>query len=171
VIMFGALLALTVLSVWSIAPPDPRGPDAPPNEFSAARAFVYDERIATTPHVAGSSANDLVHEYLVSTLTGLGLRVETQDAIGKSPVKRSVAVAMAHVRNIVALLPGTDSTGRVILVAHYDSVQNGPGASDDGAGVSAILEVARALTASPDKPRNRIVFVLTDAGEPCLCAA
>ncbi|MEK8109221.1 M28 family peptidase [Micromonospora sp. M12] len=77
---------------------------------------------------------------------------------------------LARVRNVVARLPGTASTGRVFLVAHYDSVQTGPGGNDDAAGTSTILEVARALTTGP-RPRNDIVFVLTDAEEACLCGA
>ena len=76
----------------------------------------------------------------------------------------------ARVRNVVALLPGTAPTGRVFLVAHYDSVQVGPGGNDDGAGTATILETARALTAGP-RPRNDVVFVLTDAEEACLCGA
>ena len=56
---------------------------------------------------------------------------------------------MARVRNVVAMLPGTASTGRVVLMAHYDSVQVSFGGNDDGAGVSTLLETARALTAGP----------------------
>ena len=41
---------------------------------------------------------------------------------------------LARVRNVVARLPGTAPTGRVFLVAHYDSVQTGPGGNDDAAG-------------------------------------
>ncbi|WP_394378627.1 M28 family peptidase [Saccharopolyspora spinosa] len=33
--------------------------------------------------------------------------------------------------NVVATLPGTASTGTVLLAAHYDSASVGPGASDD----------------------------------------
>jgi Peptidase family M28 len=67
-------------------------------------------------------------------------------------------------------LPGTAPTGRIFLVAHYDSVQTGPGGNDDAAGVSSILEIARALTATP-RLRNDVVLVLTDAEEACLCGA
>ena len=54
---------------------------------------------------------------------------------------------MARVRNVVAVLPGSDSTGRLFLMAHHDSVETGPGAADDAAGVSALLESVRALAA------------------------
>jgi Peptidase family M28 len=164
--------ALAVLAIATIMAPAPRGPQTSPAEFSAARAFAHDQQVAARTHVAGSAANDEVRDYLVTTLRGLGLAAEVQDAIGASPSDKGDgrSVQMARVRNVVALLPGTASTGRVFLVAHYDSVQNGPGGSDDGAGVSAILETARALTVGA-RPRNDIVFVLTDAEEACLCGA
>ncbi|MGE5828681.1 MAG: M28 family peptidase [Micromonosporaceae bacterium] len=171
----GALVllgALAALSLANIMAPAPRGTQTPPTEFSAARAFAHDQRVAARTHVAGSPANDEVRDYLVSTLRGLGLTTEVQDAVGASPDGDGDggSVSMARVRNVVAALPGTASTGRVFLVAHYDSVQNGPGGSDDGAGVSAILETARAMTAGP-RPGNDIIFVLTDAEEACLCGA
>jgi hypothetical protein len=77
---------------------------------------------------------------------------------------------MARVRNVVAVLPGSKPTGRLFLTAHHDSVETGPGASDDAAGVSALLETVRALTAGP-RLRNDVIVVLTDAEEACLCGA
>jgi hypothetical protein len=77
---------------------------------------------------------------------------------------------MAAVRNVVAVLPGSDPTGRLFLMAHHDSVETGPGAADDAAGVSALLESVRALTEGPQL-RNDVVVVLTDAEEACLCGA
>ena len=168
-IALAALAGLAAISIVSILPPAPRSADAPPAQFSAERAFAHDERIAAQTHVAGSPANDTVREYLVTTLRGLGLQTDVQDTVGASS-DEGPRYAMARVRNVVALLPGTAPTGRVFLVAHYDSVQNGPGGSDDGAGSSTILETARALTAGA-QPRNDIVFVFTDAEEACLCGA
>lgn len=170
------LAALTLLSLYSVTPPAARPASAPAGDFSAARAFAHVQQYATAPHPVGAATNDTVRDYLVATLRGYGLQTEVQDTLGIEQHDSSIgggggAVSMAHVRNVVAVLPGAAPTGRVILVAHYDSVQNGPGANDDGAGVSSILEVARALTATGFTPRNDIVFVLTDAEEACLCGA
>ena len=77
---------------------------------------------------------------------------------------------MARVRNVVGFLKGSHSTGRLYLMAHHDSVENGPGGNDDAAGVSTLLETVRALTAGPQL-RNDVVVVLTDAEEACLCGA
>jgi hypothetical protein len=59
---------------------------------------------------------------------------------------------------------GTASTGAIVLSAHYDSVPYGPGASDDGAGVAAILEAAQALLAGPPL-RNDVILLLIDGEE------
>jgi len=58
-------------------------------------------------------------------------------------------------RNIVAVLPGrADSSRSVILCAHYDSISpvsqrmtDAPGADDNASGTSAVMEIARVLSA------------------------
>ncbi|MCF6745424.1 M20/M25/M40 family metallo-hydrolase [Blastococcus sp. KM273128] len=163
------LLALTAWTVVGLQPPDPRPADAPAGEFSAARALAHVERIAAGPHVAGSRANDAVVEHLVATLTDLGLDTRVQNAVG-ARAGGGGGARMARVRNVVAVLPGAEPTGRLYLVAHHDSVEGGPGAADDAAGVATLLESVRALTEGPPL-RNDVVVVLTDAEEACLCGA
>ncbi|MEU6202040.1 M28 family peptidase [Micromonospora musae] len=168
-----ALVAVGAVSLLDLRPPNPLPADAPPTEFSADRAYRDVQVIAARPHPAGSAANDEVRAHLERVLRELGLETQVQDAVAPEAGQLSGAaggVTLARVRNVVARLPGTDPTGRLFLVAHYDSVQSGPGGNDDAAGTSAILEVARALAAGP-RPRNDIVFVLTDAEEACLCGA
>jgi len=165
------LAALTVASLTFVTPPAPVPASAPADQFSADRAFAYVDHIGEHVHVAGSQAASDVRDYIVTTLTGLGLQPRIQDAVGETG--NLGGFAMARVRNVIAVLPGqspTSSTGRVFLVAHYDSVQVSYGANDDGAGVASLLETARALTKGP-KPRNDIVFVFTEAEEACLCGA
>jgi len=65
------------------------------------------------------------------------------------------------VQNLLARLEGTERGKAVMLVAHYDSWPQSFGASDDGAGVVALLETLRALkTGSPLK--NDVIFLFTD---------
>ncbi|MFY1680281.1 M28 family peptidase [Micromonospora sp. WMMD730] len=168
-----ALVAVSAAMLVTLATPTPRPVDAPADEFSAGRAYRTVQTVAQRPHPAGSAANDQVREHLVGVLSGLGLQTEVQDTVAPEAGQLSGAAGgatFARVRNVVARLPGTASTGRVFLVAHYDSVQTGPGGNDDAAGTSTVLEVARALAAGP-RPRNDVVFVLTDAEEACLCGA
>ncbi|MFC7530564.1 M28 family peptidase [Actinoplanes sp. GCM10030250] len=169
-----AVLALAgFAAVRAIAPPAQRAATAPPDEFSAARAFTQVETIAAVPHPAGSAANDTVREHLLTTLRGMGLTPEVQDTVtvqGGTLSASAGGTGLARVRNVVTLIPGTASTGRIFLVAHYDSAQIAPGGNDDAAGTSTILETARALKAGGPL-RNDVVLVLTDAEEACLCGA
>ena len=168
-IVLAALAGLVVASLAGVAPPAPVAADAPADTFSATRAYQHVERIGSQQHVTGSPAAADVRDYLVSTLTGFGLQPQVQDTISGTG-QLSGPYGMARVRNVIAVLRGEDPTGRVVMFAHYDSVQVSYGGNDDGAGVSTLLETARVLTAGP-RPRNDIVFLFTDAEEACLCGA
>jgi hypothetical protein len=76
----------------------------------------------------------------------------------------------ADVKNVLAHLPGREPGPAVLLAAHYDSVPAGPGASDDGAGVAAVLEIARALIAERIR-RHPVVFLIDDGEEAGLLGA
>ena len=160
--------ALAAISLLALEPLDPRPVSAPANEFSAERAFSHVEQIAERPHPVGSAANAEVRDYLVGQLEDLGLRPTVQEATSARTKEGTASIARVH--NIHARIEGSNPTGHVVLVAHYDSVPRGPGAADDGAGVAAILEIARAIT-SGSPPRNDIDIVLTDAEEPWLLGA
>ncbi|MGX5657234.1 M20/M25/M40 family metallo-hydrolase [Geodermatophilus nigrescens] len=166
------LLLLAGLAAWSVLalqPPDPAPADAPATAFSAARAGVTVEEIAGEVHLTGSDAHARVVDGLVAQLTALGLDTRVQNAVGTGQAGPG-ETEMARLRNVVAVLPGTASTGRLFLMAHTDSVETGPGAADDAAGVATLLETVRALTAG-EPLRNDVVVVLTDAEEACLCGA
>ncbi|MEV6927719.1 M28 family peptidase [Dactylosporangium sp. NPDC051485] len=165
------LAIIAALGIADVQPPSPRPATAPAEQFSAGRAFEHVQRIGQEVHVTGSPAADRVRQYVIDTLTADGLHPEIQDAVGVNAGKFGDG-GMAHIRNVVAVLPGTASTGQLVLMAHYDSVQVSYGANDDGAGTSTLLEVARALTApGAERPRNDVVFLFTDAEEACLCGA
>src|SRR4051794_4064100 len=162
-------IGLIAWTVVALQPPQPQPASAPAGQFSAARAFDHVQQLAVRTHVAGSAADAGVVDYLESTLTSYGLDTRVQHSVGSYAALHGTT-EMASVRNVVGVLPGTDPTGRLFLVAHHDSVETGPGASDDGAGVSSLLETVRALTQGP-RQRNDVVVVFTDAEEACLCGA
>ena len=155
-----AVFALTaLLSARGNQPPAPLGRDAPMDAFSALRARDVLARILGDgrPHPTGSAANAAVRDRIVAEFARLGLAAQVQ--------RRFVcgAATCATVENIVVKLPGASPERAVLLSAHYDSVAAGPGASDDGAGVAALVEVARALKAGPPLPRD--VWLLANDGE------
>ncbi|MFT3901402.1 MAG: M20/M25/M40 family metallo-hydrolase [Gordonia sp. (in: high G+C Gram-positive bacteria)] len=173
--LLGALI-LVAVAVWAVldtTPPDPVAADAPASDFSAQLAHRQIQQFATAPHSVGTAEHDRVRDYLVDHLRSLGLSPTVQEGIGVVPDgigQVAGLIPVGRAQNIVTVIKGTASTGRLVLAAHYDSVPSGPGANDDGAGVSTILEVARALRAGPP-PRNDIVLLITDAEEPGLLGA
>ena len=160
------LSLLTALSIYRQSPPAVKGTDAAPGEFSAARAMIDLAVIAKRPHQMGSAEHAAVRDYLVQELKADGLTPEVQTATALNPVWKSEFRA-GTVHNVIARLPGTANTKALLLVAHYDSVPNSAGASDDGAGVAALLETLRALKSSPTL-KNDVIFLFTDGEEPGL---
>jgi hypothetical protein len=60
--------------------------------------------------------------------------------------------------NLVAHIPGADTSQALILAAHIDSPNNA-GAMDDGSGCAILLEVARVLNASRTQPPTDLYLV------------
>lgn len=166
----GALfvVVIAVLTLLSERPPSPVPASAPAQEFSAQRALGALQEFATEPRPLGSVASDRARDYLVDALRAAGFSVQTQRAVGA--VSTEGVAAFGRVDNIVATLPGRDPTGSVLLAAHYDSVAAGPGVSDDGAAIAAMLETARALRGN-DQLRNDLVLLITDGEENGLLGA
>ena len=161
------LIALVWAGVAGITPPAVVPETAPPGEFSAARAMRHLRVIAAHPHPVGSLENQKVREYLVAQLESLGLHPEVQEATALNERKSSAA----RVYNILARKAGMHAGLALALAAHYDSVPAGPGAGDDGAGVAALLETARALNADSAPLRNDVLFLFTDGEEAGLFGA
>jgi Peptidase family M28 len=168
------LLAILALSIAGLRPPAPKPSDAPATEFSAARSLDTLHRILgqDVPHPVGSPANDEVRARIVEELSRLGYAPQVQTAFGCGGFGRSGArsIGCATVNNVLARLEGAEPGDAVLLAAHYDSVPAGPGDSDDGTGVAAVLEIARALKALPP-PRHSIIFLLDDGEEAGLLGA
>jgi Peptidase family M28 len=169
----GLVLALTGIALLLAAtlaayrPPAPLGANASPDVFSAYRAeqILQDLVGNGIPHPVGSAAGARLREAIVRRLTAMGYAPELQsgvvcrDGVCGNPV------------NIIATLGGsTENQDAVMLAAHYDSVPAGPGASDDGAGVATVLEIARILAARP-RPAHSVVLLLTDGEEAGLFGA
>ena len=166
VIAAGVLLLLGMLLILLDEPPKALSNAAPPTQFSAERALRHVEMISRAPHPVGSAEHLVVENYILDVLREIGLKPQVQKAIAKdrwlgSPIE---------LENIVAGIKGSTPGKAVLLVAHYDSVAAGPGASDDGAAVAALLEAARIFKSLPQFKRD-IFFLFTDGEEPGLLGA
>ncbi|MEI9889381.1 MAG: M20/M25/M40 family metallo-hydrolase [Caulobacteraceae bacterium] len=150
---FLLLTLAAVAAALALRTPPPKPAGAPPRAFSAVRAMADVRAIAQKPHPMGSAEQARVQAYLLSRMTALGLQ----------PQVRPFASAKGPGRNLLGVLHGRDrSAPALLLMAHTDSVPEGPGAADNGAGVAAVLETVRALAAAA---RQRDVMVLLTDGE------
>ena len=159
-----ALLLVGIASVFAMAPTAPVGPGAPVDAFSAARAMTHISAVADDPRPVGSPQHGEARAYLVDQLESLGWRTEVQESIGMLDYGVAGTQSMAAVANVIATMPGTASTGTVILTGHYDTVSGSPGAADDGIAIGVLLETARALSTAGGN-RNTVMVLLTDAEE------
>ncbi|HEX8261935.1 MAG TPA: M28 family metallopeptidase [Allosphingosinicella sp.] len=85
--------------------------------------------------------------------------------------------------NVLAVLPGSDpklAREYVLLMAHLDHEGVKPegegdriynGAMDNAVGIATMIEVARAMAASPDRPKRSILFAAVTAEEDGLLGA
>ena len=156
-----ALLAIALLlATLRSGPPAPRPESAPAGEISAGRtlAVLRDLLGDGSPHPMGTPANDRVRERILAHLRQLGYAPEVQEAVACNEDARC-----GRAKNVLARLPGREPGKSVLLMAHYDSVGAGPGASDDMSGVATILEVARVLKTAP--PLRHGVLLLLNEGE------
>jgi len=83
-----------------------------------------------------------------------------------------VANNPSHVnfQNILVRIGAKNPKNTFLMMAHYDSNGNSPGAGDDGISIAALLETMRVLNQNPDT-ENAIYFLLTDGEEDWLVGA
>lgn len=98
-----------------------------------------------------TSVTQAVGEQLAAT-PGLLARIKTDTFRG-----------LATTYNVLAESVAGDANNVVMVGAHLDSVNAGPGINDNGSGSAAILETARMM--AKVKPRNKLRFALWGAEE------
>jgi aminopeptidase Y len=91
----------------------------------------------------------------MAATAGLVLRLKTDTFRG-----------IATTYNVLAESKGGDPGNVVVVGAHLDSVNAGPGINDNGSGSAAILETAQQM--ANVKPRNKVRFALWGAEEASL---
>jgi hypothetical protein len=163
------LALFAALTLWLLRPPRPLPADAPAAEFSAHRAGRDVAVVARQCHPLGSAAQAQVRDYLLRRLRALALAPTVLAGVGLAA--NNGEVSAGRVQNIVARLPGRQPGGKAVLVvAHYDSQPQAPGAGDDGASVAAMLETLRALRAGPPLAHD-VIWLFTDGEEAGLLGA
>ena len=172
VLIFILLLSVVAATIW-ISFLQFRSPEVLPHnasieQFSAQRAMNHLKEFAIKPHPIGTKEHDRVRDYLMTALTNEGLTPQIQKT--DSVYTKFGLILGGKIENIVARIPGKDSSKAIMLVAHYDSATGGPGAADAGAGVASILETVRILSQT-SALKNDVIILLSDGEESGLLGA
>ncbi len=164
------LLFLALMYGGALIQPPPVRMSNAVEQFDATAARARLERIIGegAPHPIDSAAQDAVRERLLRELAALGIAPSVRESFVCRPQPRGPLIDCALVRNIVFSV-GPAGGPSVLVASHYDSVPAGAGASDDGVGVAASLEIARVLMREP--LRRRVLFLISDGEEQALLGA
>jgi hypothetical protein len=113
----------------------------------------------------GSRGNDRARDYLRAELENLGVEVESWEVEYAKPAETSPAEGAPEisVTHLSAIIPGTRSKDRFLLVAPFDSRSYDDfefiGANDGASGAAVALEIARSIAAEPLPYATEIVFL------------
>ena len=136
--------------------------------FSEARAQQVLSHLTNNIglRLAGTPKAEQAAQYLANELRAIpGVEVDVQRVSDAHHLPGTFVpwpVIKYHVTNVVARIPGWTREA-VLLNAHYDTLGDSPGAGDDGIGIVAIVEAARALAAGPKLEHS--VIILCNGGE------
>ncbi len=174
--LLAALLLGLVLGIRATTPPAPVGADAPPQVFAAGRAMADVRAIAARPHLAASPEDAAVRAHIAQRMRLMGMTV--REAPFTAPPESAKRLAWWSgkddpapvLTNVIGVLPGRNpSLPAVLLMAHHDTVGGSPGAADDTAGVSALLETVRAVRSGGHsgnlQPARDLIVLITDGEE------
>jgi glutaminyl-peptide cyclotransferase len=134
--------------------------------FDGQRAFEHvRKQVEFGARPAGSEELARAREYITGELKSYGLNVKTDEWSPKTPV------GVRKMVNVTAELPG-ESSDVIIISSHYDTKLfkefQFVGADDGGSSTGALMELARVLATSGQKPRFTYWFVFFD-GEEAFC--
>ncbi len=170
-ILRAVILAAVAVGFWALArhqdiPPKPLAADAPATMFSSGRAETVLARLLgpEIPHPASSAENSAVRARILREYASLGVKAATYRALGCNVNKSYGVMICGTVTDVIAeVRPGAAKA--VVLLAHYNSVPAGPGASDDEFGDATIFETIRALQARGGPSLHPVIAVNTDGEE------
>lgn len=177
--------------VWIVGPGSVAQPQAPPAELRDILEQIDPNRIETiinklvsfgTRHTLSSQTDPVrgigaARDWLASEMRslvsqaakGTKATVEVQSFIQQPASAIPVAT---NISNVITTIQGVSDSNRVYLISgHYDSrvtnlsnsVDDAPGADDDGSGVAVVLELIRLLVQRP--PPTATVMLVAVAGE------
>lgn len=185
-VLFYAVISI-LCYIESHAVPSPKPHDTHYGEFSEARARLHLNAITSFgPRPTGSIANEvLAVNYLLNQIEKI-----------KSSAKKSIVIEVdvqrptgtfvldfldgftSHYFNITNIVVRVSPVGNfppehtVLINAHFDSVPNSPGASDDAVSCATMLEILRVMAECPKATlKHGVIFLFNGAEENVLQAS
>lgn len=134
--------------------------------FNGERALDHvRKQLDIGPRTPGSPELAKTREYIVNELKSAGAAVSTDEFTASTPLGEKKMV------NVTAEIPG-ESKDVIMLASHYDTKyykdMHFVGANDPGASVGTLLELARVLAGTQQKPKFTYRLVFFD-GEEAFC--
>jgi Zn-dependent M28 family amino/carboxypeptidase len=136
-------------------------------DAGAVAALIFNDGFEgrTDPIFITAPVNIGIPTIMISSALGQALYNQAQSG----PVSLHVevdATTTPHTEfNVIADSRRGDPNRTIVVGAHLDSVEAGPGINDNGSGSSGILEIAEQISKLRDHPRNRIRFAFWGAEE------
>ncbi|APG28662.1 peptidase M28 [Syntrophotalea acetylenivorans] len=130
-------------------------PSIPPVSTGALRGHIASLQGVRHPLVA-PEALEKAANYIESTLQNSGYKIKNHCFLDNG----------REYRNLIATLPGTvKNQPKLLIIAHYDTVSNSPGADDNASGVALLLELARICALTRLKRTMEFVAVNLEENE------
>ncbi len=101
----------------------------------------------------------------LSFADGAALYAATQAGAVTMAVSTQTLSEVRTTSNVIADTPGGDPTKVIVVGAHLDSVNEGPGINDNGSGTAVNLETAIQISKLKAQPRQQIRFAFWGAEE------
>jgi Zn-dependent M28 family amino/carboxypeptidase len=136
-------------------------------EAGAIAALIFNDGFEGREAPLFITANQGATIPAIMISSGAGEEIVGQAASG--PVTLHVAVnaetTPLEQLNVIADTPRGNPFRTIVVGAHLDSVEAGPGINDNGSGTAGLLEVAEEMAELDQAPRNRVRFAFWGAEE------
>jgi hypothetical protein len=111
--------------------------------------------------VSALCANGPRNVYVPESLAAAAAMIEQSLAAGSEVERQTYRVDDVEVANLIVEIAGAAKRDEIVVIgAHYDSVDDSPGADDNASGVAALLALARRFAgARPERTLRFVAFV------------
>ena len=136
-------------------------------DAGAVAALIFNDGFEgrTDPLFITSPPNIGIPTIMTSFAVGQSLYTKAQSGPVTAHVVVDATTTPNEEFNVIADSRKGDPKRTIVIGAHLDSVEAGPGINDNGSGTSTILEIAEQVAKLKDHPRNRLRFAFWGAEE------